>query len=34
MGGYVALRKHVNWDILHDSGDDIVKLLEQSQDIL
>ena len=32
MGGYVA-SAYVNWDILHDPGDDIVKLLEQSKDI-
>ena len=32
MGGYVA-SAYVNWDILHDPGDDIVKLLEQFKDI-
>ena len=32
MGGYVA-SSYVNWDILADPGDDIVKLLEQFKDL-
>ena len=32
MGGYVA-SSYVNWDILHDPGSDIVKLLEQFKDL-